>query len=147
MLQLFPATFSDKRAGTLIPTNVNHPHVLQDYLQTLAEAAEAAKAPQDKLLFGYAELKYRIAGGGKCAMCRSHVRHVVPVFATRENGEQLAYDCLCQRCLLGEIGLAEEVELRIGDASVHYKRKAEKAEPVTRTFTHPNKISGRDGDN
>ena len=126
--------FPKTRERDLIPTNVHHPQVLQDYLEALAEAADA------KLLFGYAELKYRMAGGAKCAMCRAHVRHVVPVASQRENGEALAYECLCQRCLLGEIGVAKEVELRIGDASVRYTRNADKTEPVTRAFVPPTKI-------
>ena len=114
--------------------------MLQDYLEALAEAAEASSPQDHKLLFGYAEMKYRMAGGGKCAMCRSHVRHVVPVFSKRDDGQQLAYDCLCQRCLVGEIGLAAEVELRIGDASVRYARNADKPEPVTRAFVVPPKV-------
>ena len=132
---------------TLIPTNVNHPQVLQDYLEALAEAAAAAAPAGDKLLFGYAEMKYRMAGGGRCAMCRSHVRHVVPVYSRREDGQQIAYECLCQRCLLGEIALAPEVELRIGDASVRYTRDAQQAEPVTRTFVVPAWVKSGDGHN
>ena len=120
---------------------------MQDYLEALAGAATDATPAEHKLLFGYAELKYRMAGGGKCAMCRSHVRHVVPVFAKRDDGEQITYDCLCQRCLLGEIGLAAEVEMRIGDASVRYRREAEKPAPVTRTFIPPAQITARDGGN
>jgi hypothetical protein len=129
----------------VIPTNVHHPHVLQDYLETLAAAADTTSAQDHKLLFGYAEMKYRMAGGGKCAMCRSAVRHVVPVFTKHDDGKQLAYECLCQRCLLGEIGLAAEVELRIGDASVRYTRNADKAEPVTRTFVPPKAKSANGG--
>ncbi|MBI2678224.1 MAG: hypothetical protein HYX28_05545 [Candidatus Koribacter versatilis] len=111
--------------------------MLQDYLEALADAADAGTPDDSKLLYGYAEMKYRMAGGGKCAICRSHVRHVVPVFAKREDGKEVAYDCLCQRCLVGEIGLALEVELRIGDASVRYTRDADKAQGVTRTFVAP----------
>jgi hypothetical protein len=123
-----------------IPTNLHHPQVLQDYLEALAEAAATSACGEHKLLFGYAELKYRMAGGGRCAMCRAHVRHVVPVMAKRNDGEAIAYKCLCQRCLLSEIALTDEVEMRIGDASVRYTRDAEKAEPVTRTFVTPVKV-------
>ena len=107
----------------------------------------AATPADHKLLFGFAELKYRMAGGGKCAMCRAHVRHVVPVTARRNAGEVIAYECLCQRCLLGEIALADEVEMRIGDASVRYTRDAEKAEPITRTFVTPVKVKAASGSN
>lgn len=111
--------------------------MLQDYLEALSDAAGASAPDDSKLLYGYAEMKYRMAGGGKCAICRSHVRHVVPVFSKREDGKDVAYDCLCQRCLVGEIGLAEEVELRIGDAKVRYTHSADKAQGVTRTFVPP----------
>ena len=114
--------------------------MLQDYLETLSEATMASSPAGDKLLFGYAELKYRMAGGGKCAICRSHVRHVVPVTAKRTGGEVINYECLCQRCVLGEVGLADEVELRIGGASVRYTRDAEKPEPVARTFVAPLRV-------
>jgi hypothetical protein len=125
---------------TLIPTNKHHPSVLQDYLEALEAAANATPDKDEKLLYGYAELKYRMGGGGKCPLCRAHVRHVVPVSSTRENGEKIEYDCLCQRCLLGEIGLSTEVELRIGDAKVTYTREAKKADPVVRTFVPPTKV-------
>ena len=138
---------SHSQEETLIPTNIHHPQVLQDYLEALAEAAEAASPQDHKLLFGFAEMKYRMVGGGKCSICRSHVRHVVPVFAKREDGQEITYDCLCQRCLLGEVGLAAEVELRIGDARVRYTRDAEKPEPVTRAFVVPAHVKNRSGSN
>jgi hypothetical protein len=142
------ATFPKSRAReTLIPTNRHHPQVLQDYLEALAEAAHAAKRKEDKLLFGYAELKYRMAGGGRCALCKAHVRHVVPVQARRADGEAIAYECLCQRCLQGEIGLAEEVELRIGDASVRYTQNVENGERPMRNFVSPLKVRSAGGSN
>jgi len=130
-----------------IPTNLHHPQVLQDYLEALAEAAATSASGEQKLLFGYAELKYRMAGGGKCAMCRAHVRHVVPVVAKRSDGESVTYECLCQRCLLGEIALSDEVEMRIGDASVRYTRDADKPEPVARPFVPPIKVKAASGGN
>lgn len=126
---------------------MNHPQVLQDYLEAVAEAAQAADPQDEKLLFGYAELKYRIAGGGRCALCRAHVRHVVPVLARRASGDALAYECLCQRCLQGEIGLADEVELRIGDACVRYTREATKKEAPMRNFVSPPKVKTAPGSN
>jgi hypothetical protein len=93
-----------------------------------------ATSQHDKLLFGYAEVKYRMAGGGKCPLCKAHVRHVVPVHSRREDGQILDFECLCQRCLQGEVGLAVEVELRIGDACVRYTREPER---TTRAFVPP----------
>jgi hypothetical protein len=124
----------------LINKNRHHPQVLQDYLEALADSAAAVAPSGKKLLFGYAELKYRMAGGGRCTLCRTPVRHVVPVFSKREDGESVAYDCLCQRCLLGEVAMATEVELRIGEASVRYTRNSADEKPVTRTFVAPNKF-------
>ena len=80
-------------------------------------------------------------------MCRAHVRHVVPVVAKRGDGDSMAYECLCQRCLLGEIALSDEVEMRIGDASVRYLRDANKPEPVARTFVPPIKVKSAAGGN
>lgn len=125
---------------TLIPTNKHHPSVLQDYLEALEAAANATPDKDEKLLYGYAELKYRMGGGGKCPLCRAHVRHVVPVSSTRENGEKIEYDCLCQRCLLGEVGLATEVVLKIGDARVTYTRDVGRTDKITRTFVAPTKM-------
>ena len=121
--------------------NQHHPQVLQDYLEALADSAAAATPSDQKLLFGYAELKYRMHGGGKCTLCRAPVRHVVPVFSRREDGESVAYDCLCQRCLLGEVAMATAVELRIGEACVRYTRDAREEEPITRKFVAPFKPS------
>ena len=130
----------------VIPTNRHHPHVLQDYLEALCEAANASTPQDQKLLFGYAEMRYRIVGGSKCPLCTAHVRLVVPVYVRRPDGEQLSYDCLCQRCLQGEIGLSDEVELRIGDACVRYTREAKK-EPATRNFVSPIKVKSASGSN
>jgi len=77
-----------------------------------------------------------MVGGSKCPQCTAHVRLVVPVYIRRPDGQQFNYDCLCQRCLLGEIGLAEEVELRIGEACVRYTHETKK-EPTTRNFVSP----------
>jgi hypothetical protein len=119
----------------LLDKNRHHPQVLQDYLEALADSAAAPSGK--KLLFGYAELKYRMEGGGRCTLCRAPVRHVVPVFSRRDDGQSVAYDCLCQRCLLGEVALATEVEQRIGAARVRYTRHSADEQPITRTFVAP----------
>ncbi len=124
----------------LIPENKHHPSVLQDYLEALEAAAQSTPDKDEKLIYGFAELKYRMDGGGKCPLCRAHVRHVVPVSSTRENGEKIEYECLCQRCLLGEVGMATEVVLKIGDARVTYMRDAGRTDKITRTFVAPVKM-------
>lgn len=96
---------------------------LQQYLTVLAGDTDR-KDPvrQANLLFSFAELKFRMGGGGKCSVCRAHVRHVLPVEVERENGTHSSYECLCTRCLVAEKVSASRVTLRIGHAKVEYTR-------------------------
>ncbi len=96
---------------------------LQDYLATLAEGSgEKGSVRQANLLFSFAELKYRMSGGGKCGVCRAHVRHVLPVEVEHDDGKLVQFPCLCTRCLVAEKASARRVTLKIGNASVHYTR-------------------------
>lgn len=96
---------------------------LQHYLAALANGSEQKDSVrQANLLFSFAELKFRIGGGGRCAVCRAHVRHVLPVEVERENGSLATFDCLCTRCLVAEKVSARRVTLRIGHARVEYTR-------------------------
>ncbi|HVP44370.1 MAG TPA: hypothetical protein VMS96_13130 [Terriglobales bacterium] len=96
---------------------------LQQYLAALANGAEEKDTVrQANLLFSFAELKFRIRGGGRCAVCRAHVRHVLPVEVERENGSRTAYNCLCTRCLVAEKVSATRVVLRVGNAAIEYTR-------------------------
>ncbi len=96
---------------------------LQQYLAALANGSdEKDSVRQANLLFSFAELKFRIKGGGRCALCRAHVRHVLPVEVERDNGTRTTYDCLCTRCLVAEKVSATRVILRVGNASIEYTR-------------------------
>ncbi len=96
---------------------------LQQYLAVLAGTTEdRGAARQANLLFSFAELKFRIGGGGRCSVCRAHVRHVLPVEVERDNGTRASYDCLCTRCLVAEKASAHRVTLRVGHAKVEYTR-------------------------
>jgi len=96
---------------------------LQQYLATLAGGSEQKESVrQANLLFSFAELKFKIGGGGKCAVCRAHVRHVLPVEVERDSGAVTNYECLCTRCLVAEKVLARRVTLRIGSATIEYTR-------------------------
>ncbi len=96
---------------------------LQDYLATLASgSAEKDSVRQANLLFSFAELKFRMRGGGRCAVCRAHVRHVLPVEVEHQDGKLTKFTCLCTRCLVAEKVSARRVTLKIGNASVHYTR-------------------------
>ena len=96
---------------------------LQQYLTVLAgDTEQRDPVRQANLLFSFAELKFRMGGGGKCSICRAHVRHVLPVEVERENGARATYECLCTRCLVAEKAQATRVTLRVGHAKVEYTR-------------------------
>lgn len=101
---------------------ISHREV-QQYLTALAgDSANGDSVRQANLLFSFAELKFRIAGGGKCSICHAHVRHVLPVEVERDNGDRATYECLCTRCLVAEKVSAKRVTLRIGNAKIEYTR-------------------------
>ena len=117
---------------------ISHREV-QQYLAALADgAAQKETVRHANLLFSFAELKFRIAGGGKCAVCHAHVRHVLPVEVERDDGSRHSYSCLCTRCLVAEKASARRVILRIGHATVEYTRPSrinvtsETGEPLQR---------------
>ncbi len=111
------------------------PHnVLQEYLQSLAEGADAGPTErQQKLLHAYAELQYQLRGGGRCSACRASVRHVLPVRAEHADGTIAEYVCLCARCLEAERVISERVILTVGKAQLEYTRSS--ARPTARTFS------------
>lgn len=132
------------RENILARSDAHGAHVLQDYLEALFQGAEsAAEARQRTLLFSFAELRFRVTGGAKCPMCRTHVRHVVPVNARRADGTSVTYDCLCQRCLQAELALAEEVVMSIGEATVRYIRQGD-AQPEQRTWARQASAAAND---
>lgn len=104
----------DKPQG--VPTKV-----LQEYLEALAECASIAPAQRtERLLLSWAELQFQRKGGGRCALCKTTVRHVLPVRAERGLGLVLEYACLCNRCLQAERALSTRVVLGAGQAQVTY---------------------------
>ncbi len=105
----------DKPQG--VPTRV-----LQEYLEALAECASARPEQRaEKLLLSFAELQFQRKGGGRCAVCKTTVRHVLAVRAEREPGLVLEYACLCARCLQAERALSTRVVLSLGQARVTYQ--------------------------
>jgi hypothetical protein len=90
---------------------------LEEYFATLARCSETAMDDDTKLrelMRSYAELKFRVMGGGHCAVCRSHVRHVFPVIAEQSSGEVKELDCLCTRCFESEKSTAVRMVLVVG---------------------------------
>ncbi len=96
---------------------------MQDYLQTLAEPGSSSYERQFRLLFSYAEMRFKLHAGGRCALCQYAVRHLLAVTAQRDSGEVLSYQCLCNRCFQAERAICQKVTLRAGEAAVEYIRK------------------------
>ena len=108
-------------------------NVLQEYLQALAEGIDLSTiARQQKALASYAELQFRLHGGGRCSMCRASVRHVLPVKAEHSDGTIAEYRCLCTRCLDGERVISDRIALTVGNARLEYTTNPGK--PRTRDF-------------
>ncbi len=113
------------------------PEALQEYLQALFEAtADDDEKRDERLLLSFAELQYRRNGSGRCAVCHTTVRHVLPVRSAHHDGSVVDFQCLCVRCLTAERATSAQVELRIGDATICYRSEKHKparaAEPPPR---------------
>jgi len=93
-------------------------NILQEYLETLAEPGD--EPDRRKVLFSYAELQYKLHGGGRCSMCHSAVRYVLPVRAEHNDGTIAEYVCLCTRCLEGEKAVSSRIVLTVGNTVVDY---------------------------
>lgn len=98
------------------------PELFQEFLQSLAGVDDLPVEKQRQLLLSYAEVKYRLRGGARCPLCRTHVRHVMPVYTVRLDGTEHSYPCLCTRCFEGEKGLSSKVVVRMGATSLIYDR-------------------------
>ncbi|MGI9100842.1 MAG: hypothetical protein ACR2IF_00225 [Terriglobales bacterium] len=111
------------------------PHnVLQEYLEALAEGIQhGPTVHKQKALVSYAELQYRLKGGGRCAVCNAAVRHKIPVTSEHIDGTIAEFGCLCTRCLEAEKALSRKVELQVGEAHVEYLRASEE-DPHTKKF-------------
>jgi hypothetical protein len=96
---------------------------LQEYLEVLAgaEASQVTNLRNWDLLRSYAELQYKLHGGGRCGMCQAHVRHIIPVSVENADGTAKQYGCLCTRCFEGERATAQRVIMKMGEAKVEYR--------------------------
>jgi hypothetical protein len=97
-------------------------NVLQDFLESLADADGQPGKRLKKVLTSYAELQYRLNGGGRCTVCNATVRHIIPVRAQHEDGSTAAFQCLCTRCLEAERAVSDTVTLTVGRAQLVYKK-------------------------
>ncbi|MBV9073878.1 MAG: hypothetical protein JOZ10_09620 [Acidobacteria bacterium] len=97
--------------------------LIEDYLEVLFGSEDLdPEERQREAIEHHAELNYRLNGGGRCGICRSHVRHVVQV-SVQKNRETQNYRCLCTRCLEGERSTADLVSLTLGKATITYQRR------------------------
>lgn len=97
------------------------PHnVLQEYLESLADTGNHPDRKVEKVLSSYAELQYRLNGGGHCSVCHASVRHVLPVRVEHNDGSMTDFECLCTRCLEAERVQSHRVTLTVGKASLVY---------------------------
>src|SRR4051812_10493393 len=89
---------------------------LQEYLETVEEAQSVAVSNTRHwmLIQCYAELQFRLNGGAKCPVCRSHVRHVVPVRSEHRDGTVEEFSCLCTRCFEAERAISKVVITHVG---------------------------------
>jgi hypothetical protein len=96
---------------------------LQEYLEVLAgaQAYQVSNLRNWDLLRSYAELQFKLNGGSRCQMCRTHVRHVIPAQVEMQDGTTIAYSCLCTRCFEGERAQCERLVLQLGEARVEYR--------------------------
>ena len=108
---------------------------LQEYLEVLAgaQAYQVSNLRNWDLLRSYAELQYKLNGGGRCSLCRAHVRHVIPARVEKPDGSSTDYKCLCTRCFEGERAVCELLTLQLGEAKVEYRPRdyGKKALPIT----------------
>jgi hypothetical protein len=105
-----------------------------EYLEALARCQEVPMEHDSKareLFRSYAEFKFRVEGGSRCAVCQAHVRHVVAVTAEYAGGDAQRFPCLCTRCFEGEKAKASRMFLEIGDNRVEVKLRAEDRSSTT----------------
>lgn len=93
---------------------------LQEYLEALADEDDLSSRRQHRLLMSYAEFRFKMRGGGKCAVCRASVRHVLPVKVERLNGTMLEYPCLCTRCIEAEKPVSRRISMEVGQARIEW---------------------------
>src|SRR4051812_43916803 len=87
---------------------------LQEYLESLADDDDPPLRRQRRLLMSYAEFLFKMRGGGKCAVCRASVRHVLPATVQGSDGVAEEYPCLCTRCIEAERAISKQVVLQVG---------------------------------
>ncbi len=86
----------------------------REYAELSQNAPAEFSVSRQDLLNWYAELQFKVRGGGKCSQCRAPVRHALKVRAERQDGSMRTYLCLCTRCLVAEEALSDRLVYRVG---------------------------------
>lgn len=98
------------------------PELFQEFLETIAGVDDLSFETKRRVLMSFAELKFRLRGGARCPLCKTPVRHVMPIYAVHLDGSERSYPCLCTRCFEGEKGLSSRIVVRLGATSLIYDR-------------------------
>jgi hypothetical protein len=103
--------------------NSIQPRDMQDFLDALSRCEADRENQQAKRDFVrcFAELQFCMHGGSKCAVCRAHVRHVLPVYSERTDQSVRNFECLCTRCFEGERGAAKKLCMKLGETTIHFE--------------------------
>lgn len=75
---------------------------------------------EHELMRWYAELQFRVSGGGRCVECRAHVRHALPIRAETLDGSVREFLCLCTRCLVALEQDADRIWYMVDDRLVEH---------------------------
>ena len=100
----------------------------------LCLAAAGFSAVSGNGLYSASKSKFTLVAALTCSICRTHVRHVMPIYAVHLDGSERSFPCLCTRCFEGEKGLSSRIVMRLGATSLIYDRDArEKFELTVQT--------------
>jgi bacterioferritin-associated ferredoxin len=116
--------------------------LVEEYLAVLFGSEDMdSEERQREAMEHHAELNFRLNGGSKCGICRSHVRHVVQI-TVRKGRDIQNYRCLCTRCLEGERAAADMVALSLGRAVITYQPRGRMT--AARRWDEPRRTSKGD---
>lgn len=121
------------------------PQLFQEYLEGVASAQEeeANNIRALAMLQVNAELQYRLNGGARCGLCRSTVRHVIPVTVEGKTGRVDQYSCLCTRCYEGERAMCRRIYMELGGARFEQRPREPKDPRRAKPFRAPLAMSGK----
>lgn len=95
--------------------------VWKEFAELSGSDPSAFPDDEQDLLRWYAELQFRLGGGGgRCVECRAHVRHALPLRAEMSNGSIREFLCLCTRCVVAIEHDADRIWYMVGDQRIEH---------------------------